>query len=136
MSRCVSIDRIQAGYVVSPLSLMANAGILVEMDVILGGGFGVIGQEISGPSESDFSGLGPRVGAFDAVWDLVTARLLPWLGVLEGGFGIAGSPPGGIWLPDPLLIYMLMSVGSLIAVCVRPTTKKSIVRRSIRESLA
>ena len=124
MSRYFSIDRIQAGYVVGPFSLMASAGILVEMDVILGGnvgGFGVVGREISGLSGS-FAGLGFRVGTHDAVWDLVTARLLPRLGVLGGGFGVFGKSPGN----GLLLIYILMSLGGLIAICVRPQIKKSI----------
>ena len=144
MSRHFSIDLIQAGYMVGSFSFMANAGFLVEIDVILGGGLGIGGlevteQEISGLSGSG-SGLGFRVGALDAVCNLVTARLLPRLAVLGGGFGVLGKSPGNGLLLDPPLIYSFpyksMSVGDLIAVCVRLVIKKSMVRRSIRESLA
>ena len=116
---------------VGPLSLIANAGIFVDTDVIFGsglgaGGFKVAGREFLGFSDSK---LGFRVGAFDAVCDRVTARLLPRLGVLGGGFGVLGKSPGNGLLLDPPLIYdpySSMSVGGLIAVCVRPVTKKSI----------
>ena len=104
------MDRIQAGYVVGPFSLMASAGILVEIDVILGGvfvGFGVVGREISGLLSSGlYAGLRFRVGILDAVCDLVTAPDLPRLGVRGGGFEVCGKSSGSRLLLDPLLIYI------------------------------
>ena len=53
------------------------------------------------------SGVGFRVGALDAVCDLVIARLLPRLGVRGGGFGVLVKSPGDGLLLDPPLIYFI-----------------------------
>ena len=119
------MDIIHSGYVLGPESLTSRVGILRDSDIFGMAGSGVTGREISGLRFSG-SGVGSRDGAFDAVYDLVTARLLPRLGVLGGGFRVFGKSPGNGLLLDPLLIYRLISMGGLIAICVRLVTKKSI----------
>ena len=68
--------------------------------------FGLNGAGLGGSDclRLSFSGLGFRVDAFDAVWDRVTARDLPLLGVQGGGFG---KSPGNGLLLDPPLIYFI-----------------------------
>ena len=139
ISKYRSIDLTQAGCVDGPFSLMASVGILLLIDVILGdvlevGGFRVVAREISGFSGSDsLAGLGFRIGALDAVCDLVTARDLPRLGVRGGGFAVLVKSPSNRLLLDPPLIYRLIRVGGLIAICLRLVTKKSIWTGSRRQ---
>lgn len=104
-----------------PFNLVASVGIFLLMEDIFRvviGGLGVV--------DRDFSGLegGTGVGSLVTVWDLVTARLLPRLGVLRVicVFGVLGKSPGNVLLLDPLLNYSLIRIGGLIAMCVRPTT--------------
>ena len=95
-------------YVVGLFTLMASAGILVEIDVILGGifgGFGVVGWEISGLMWSGlFAELGFRIGIVDAVCDLVTVPDLLRLRVRGGGLEVCRKSPRSRLLLDPLLI--------------------------------
>ena len=104
------MEIIHSGYVLGPESFTSRVGILRDSDILdTGLGIGVAEREISGLSGSD-SGLGFRVGTFDALWDRVTARLLPRLGVLEcfSRFGVLGKSSGNRLLLDPPLIYDLI----------------------------
>ena len=104
------MEIVHSGYVDAADSLTSRVGILWYDSVIFGscGAGGGLGDlEGSDGSGLSFSGLGLRVGILDAVWDRVTARLLPRLGVLGGysGFGVCGKSTGNGLLLDLPLIY-------------------------------
>ena len=93
-----------------PFNLVASVGIFLLMeDIFRVGGLGVVDRDFSGLEGG--AGVGSLDGArettLEAVWDLVTARDLPRLGVRGGGFGVFGKSPGNGLLLDPPLIYFI-----------------------------